>query len=57
NVLNPFACPEKVFGGVVILVDDMVTTGATVNEVARTLKSSGFDKVLVLSLASADKRN
>ena len=56
NVRNKFVCPEKVFGGVVILVDDMVTSGATVNEVSRVLKAAGFDRVLVLSLASADRR-
>lgn len=56
NVKNKFFCPEEVFGGEVILVDDMVTSGATVNEVSRALRAAGFDSVLVLSLASADKR-
>ncbi len=57
NVKNKFICPEKVFGGEVILIDDMVTSGATVNEVSRELKEAGFDKVFVLSLASADTRS
>ena len=35
----------------VLLVDDIMTTGATVNECARMLKESGAQEVLVLTLA------
>lgn len=38
-------CPERV-----LLVDDVVTTGATVSEVARTLKKHGSKRVDVLAL-------
>jgi predicted amidophosphoribosyltransferase len=34
-----------------LLVDDVFTTGATVNECARILKKSGAKQVFVLTLA------
>lgn len=39
----------------VIVFDDVITTGSTVNEIARVLKHSGVEKVEVWSLARADK--
>ena len=56
NVKDAFNCPVKRFGGEVLLVDDMITTGSTVSAASSALKKAGFDKVLVLSPASADKR-
>lgn len=35
----------------ILLIDDVVTTGATLNELARTLKKSGVSKVFCWSLA------
>jgi ComF family protein len=35
----------------VILVDDVVTTGATAQEAAKTLKRAGVERVLVFSIA------
>ena len=42
---------EKVKDKHIILVDDIVTTGATVSECARMLKKSGADRVTVLTVA------
>jgi ComF family protein len=55
NIRNAFkvTCKEDVKGKSVLLVDDVYTTGATVNECARILKRSGANQVVVLSLARA----
>jgi ComF family protein len=39
--------------GTVLLVDDLLTTGATADECARTLKGAGFERVIVLTVARA----
>lgn len=53
NVRNSFALSNKkaLMGKTILLVDDVITTGATVNEIARILKKNGAKKVLVISLA------
>ncbi len=53
NVRKAFAVvqPEKIRGKNLLLVDDVFTTGSTVNECARILKKAGAEKVLVLTLA------
>lgn len=38
----------------ILLVDDVVTTGATVSECARVLKASGVERVRVLTFARAE---
>ena len=38
----------------IVIIDDVITTGATTNELARILKSSGVKKVGVWSIARAD---
>ena len=40
-------------GKVITLTDDVLTSGATVNECAKILKNSGAKKVFVLTLARA----
>ena len=45
NVRNAFACSADFSGKAVIVVDDVMTTGATVNAVARTLKDHGASRV------------
>lgn len=42
---------EKILGKTIILVDDVVTSGSTVREAARTLKRAGALKVFVFSIA------
>jgi len=39
----------------VALLDDVVTTGATVNELAKLLKNSGVERVDVWACARADR--
>lgn len=53
NLKNAFALrePGEVRGKRVLLVDDVFTTGTTVNECARVLKKAGAARVEVLTLA------
>jgi len=53
NVRGAFhvTCPERVSGQRVLLVDDVLTTGATVEECARVLRRAGASTVDVLTLA------
>ena len=43
--LRFFACEQDLSGVCVAVVDDVMTTGATLNEFARTLKHSGAARV------------
>jgi ComF family protein len=47
---------ESLEGKSILLVDDVYTTGATVNECSRVLLARGADQVHVLTLAHAVKR-
>ena len=42
--------------GIVVLLDDVFTTGATVNECSRVLKAEGASKILVYTLAKSTKK-
>jgi len=44
--------PELIKDTDLLLIDDVLTTGATSNEAARCLKEAGARKVLLLTLAS-----
>jgi ComF family protein len=48
--------PEAVRGKRVLLVDDVLTTGATAGACARALKRAGATHVAVLTVARADRR-
>ena len=47
NVLGAYraVCPEKIAGKRVLLLDDILTTGATMSEAARILKTAGAKEV------------
>jgi ComF family protein len=57
NVRRAFVAkhPEIIEGRQILLIDDVLTTGATVNECARVLKRAGAKAVYVLTLARAVK--
>lgn len=56
NVKDAFqvTSPAELCEKQVILVDDVMTTGATVNECAKTLKKAGVKSVLVLTVSRPD---
>jgi ComF family protein len=58
NVAGLFSVKDRleVEGRRVLLVDDVLTTGATAQSAARALKSAGAAQVVVLTLARADRR-
>jgi len=53
NVYGAFAIrhPKVVQERAILLVDDVMTTGATVSEVSRILKEAGATRVCVLTVA------
>jgi ComF family protein len=53
NVSGAFACllPAEVAGQTILLVDDVVTTGASINEAAKVLSAAGAKKVIGLAFA------
>lgn len=55
NVAGAFAVRtgEPIIGKTILLIDDVYTTGNTVNEASRVLKESGAGKVCVLTFARA----
>jgi predicted amidophosphoribosyltransferase len=58
NVAGAFAVRRghSFTGRNVCLIDDIKTSGATLNECAKTLKSAGAEKVFALVLAVAGQR-
>jgi ComF family protein len=53
NVRGAFAATRPLAGGTVLLVDDVMTTGATASEAARALRAAGAGRVVVAVLARA----
>ncbi|MGZ8243872.1 ComF family protein [Methylomagnum sp.] len=51
NVRRAFACPSALPYRHVAIIDDVLTTGMTANEVARTLRRAGVEKIEVWACA------
>jgi predicted amidophosphoribosyltransferase len=53
NVSGVFGVPSRraVRGRRIILVDDVMTTGATLNECARALRAAGAEAVMAITVA------
>ena len=58
NLANVFCLndPEQVRGRIILLVDDVFTTGTTINECAKTLRQAGAAQVEALTLARVSDR-
>jgi ComF family protein len=57
NIRGAFDCSVDLSGKKIALVDDVMTTGASLNECARTLKLHGAAQVTVIVLARALPRS
>jgi predicted amidophosphoribosyltransferase len=55
NVSNCYECVCGVRGTRVLLIDDIITTGATMSECARELRMAGAEDVVAASVATAKK--
>ena len=55
NVLGVYRAPDAAAGLRVLLADDVVTTGSTLSECARTLLTAGAAEVVCVTLAQARK--
>lgn len=53
NLRSAFQCTADLSGKRILLVDDVMTTGASAHECARTLKQHGAERVTVMVVARA----
>jgi len=51
NIKGAFSCTQDLSGATLVLVDDVLTTGATLDEAARVLKLAGAERVIGLVVA------
>lgn len=54
NVKGAFAAPQALAGRHALLLDDVITTGATVLEAARTLRAAGARLIVTAALAHGE---
>lgn len=57
NVKGAFSCGHDLHGKNILLIDDVFTTGATLNECSKVLKKCGADRIYCLTFASAKPKN
>jgi ComF family protein len=57
NIRGAFSVMENLKAKHVLIIDDVMTTGSTVNELAITLKRNGVERVGVLSFARAPMKS
>lgn len=57
NVENAFTCKKNLENKNIIIVDDVFTTGSTINSCAKTLKNSGANIVRFLTIASTPQEH
>jgi ComF family protein len=57
NVRNAFSVSRLMKESRVLLIDDVMTTGATLNELARTLKKAGAERVEAWVIARTGQKN
>jgi ComF family protein len=55
NIKNAFAVNTDISGRSILLIDDVVTTGYTVNECCRVLKKAGAERVDFYALCTRDR--
>jgi len=57
NLNNAFVIkrPSEIIGRSILIIDDVYTTGSTVNECAKALKTAGCKRVEVLTICRVDK--
>ena len=55
NIRNSFKADPRVKGLRIVLIDDVFTTGATVYECARALKTCGASRVYLSAISSPSR--
>lgn len=56
NVKGAFSATDDADGKSVIIFDDIYTTGSTIEECAKTLKSAGTEKIIGLTFSITERR-
>jgi len=52
NVHNAFITKENIRGRSVLIIDDVITTGSTLNECARMLRQNGAERIDIAAMAT-----